>query len=490
MKKQYKVTLLTDVIINQKAATEGTQSTLDFIPGNSFLGIVASIYNELNDVDQITVFHSGKIKFGDAHPCHILPNGSITRSIRIPSTMYYPKLKNVREECYIHHFYNRDKDDQKQQLKQCRNGFYTVENNTLCEVQLDKNFVIKSAYDRQKRRSKDEMMYGYQSIEKGATFSFEIDFESSIESTLIDKINKAILGRKRIGRSSTAQYGLVTIEPTTYTTIPSTSSLCEIEGEKYCTIYAESRLIFLDQYGLCTLTPTAKDLGIPNGTIDWNKSQVRSFQYAPWNNCRQARDTDRCGIEKGSVFIVKTNALPSNLPAHIGVYKNEGFGSIIYNPAFLAATPSTNGLALFKITDRTHCNVVDLNVASQASTSFDSLLLNKLRDCKQDELDLQYQYRIVDEFISNNISRYRKDIKASQWGTIRAIAMQANSKQELHDALFKDKKGYLVHGIAKESWAEKGRVKTLETFILEIKNEKLACSTIINLAAEMAKRAN
>lgn len=45
---RFKCTLLSDVILNQKSATEGTNVTLDFIPGNCFLGIVAGVlYDKL-----------------------------------------------------------------------------------------------------------------------------------------------------------------------------------------------------------------------------------------------------------------------------------------------------------------------------------------------------------------------------------------------------------------------------------------------------------
>ena len=45
---KFKCTLLSDVILNQKAATDGPNKTLDFIPGSSFLGIAASrLYSEL-----------------------------------------------------------------------------------------------------------------------------------------------------------------------------------------------------------------------------------------------------------------------------------------------------------------------------------------------------------------------------------------------------------------------------------------------------------
>lgn len=41
---QFKCKLLSDVILNQRAATEGNQESLAFIPGNCFLGIVAKDY--------------------------------------------------------------------------------------------------------------------------------------------------------------------------------------------------------------------------------------------------------------------------------------------------------------------------------------------------------------------------------------------------------------------------------------------------------------
>ena len=66
----FRCTLLSDVVLNQKSATEGTNVTLDFIPGNCFLGIVAgTLYNTLSKPEEKNLlFHSGKVRFGDAHP--------------------------------------------------------------------------------------------------------------------------------------------------------------------------------------------------------------------------------------------------------------------------------------------------------------------------------------------------------------------------------------------------------------------------------------
>jgi len=132
---QFRCKLITDVIINQKAATEGNQESLDFIPGSNFLGIVAqSLYREDNYAEASIIFHSGKVRFGDAHPAI-----STIRGLRVPAVMSHPK--DDKEVFYIMH------DNKELQLKQCRLGFYSFEDNKGSEISVDKSFAIKSAYD-------------------------------------------------------------------------------------------------------------------------------------------------------------------------------------------------------------------------------------------------------------------------------------------------------------------------------------------------------
>jgi hypothetical protein len=143
-KMKFKCTLLSDVIISHSSSKEGNQFSLAFIPGNNFLGIVASsIYKKVNALD---VFHSGKVRFGDANP-------SIEgrcRGLRVPNVMFYPKLKKASEECYIHYLIpNPDADEIKGlQLKQCREGFYAFAESKGTPIDFDKNFAIKSALTR------------------------------------------------------------------------------------------------------------------------------------------------------------------------------------------------------------------------------------------------------------------------------------------------------------------------------------------------------
>lgn len=483
---QFKCHLHSDVIINQKAATVGNQSSLDFIPGNNFLGISASeLYNKYSSEPHTTwlLFHSGKVRFGDAHPLYER-EGICIRSLRIPAAMYYPKLRKPTEECYIYHWISNFESIKEKQIKQCRSGFYAFFQGKGEKINIYKTFAIKSAYDPIERHSQDKQMYGYESIDKGVTYTFEVACDDDInESLQQDIIHSLTDGVKRIGRSRTAQYGLVKneyLEDIQFQDIPISQSTEKIE-----VVYAESRLIFLDEYGIPTYTPTAQQLGFKNKNthILWDKSQIRTFQYAPWNYIRQSRDTDRCGIEKGSVFVVQSFD-ESIMPPfeYIGHYQNEGFGKVIYNPEFLSA--GCNGKSLYSIKEyqpsSQHIDKPKINSLKER----DKLVFQYLANRKDKEQLEQEIYQIVDEFIRKHKHRYisDKDNFASQWGQIRSIAAMNRTKDVLKESI----SNYLTKGIARDKWLEQKRFQELQTF-MESLTDQNAQSAIINLASEMAK---
>lgn len=466
--------LLSDIIINQKAATEGPNKTLDYIPGSNFLGIVAAQYYKFDERGLAAeVFHSGKVRFGDAHPAH-----SNVRTSRVPLSMYYPKLKKASEVCYIHHLI--PEGSIMEQLKQCRSGFYdfstkaAIQEATLVKSQT--TFAIKSAHNKMERRSKEGQLYGYESLQAGLELYFEVEVDNDC---LADAICDALVGEKRVGRSRTAQYGLVSIKEATYTEVVSKTST-----ETIHTVYADSRLIFLDKTtGLPTFQPTAADLGFADGEINWEKSQLRTFQYAPWNYHRQCFDTDRCGIEKGSVFVIEGATASPSCSIYIGSYRNEGFGKVIYNAPFLAA--DEQGSAKYKLREtEDNCSKKE-----KTALSGSSLLLYVAQKQVEEERERNI-YKLVNEWITNIGSKkgFSSDSFASQWGTVRSIAMQYRTKAELEKHLYADKnKGYLTHGVAKEKWEESGRLRALQNFVTEL-DDSTAQLALINLAAEMAKK--
>ena len=187
---KFKCTLDSDLILSQTSSSEGNQKTLDFIPGNNFLGIVASQLYQEGSADSLDLFHSGKVRFGDAHP-------SIDgiRGLKVPASMYYPKLGSASEECYIHHLTNHNsKEIKAKQLKQCREGFYAFGETTGKPVNIQKNFTIKSAYDSQKRRGKDSQLFGYESLAKGLVMFFEVESELTDEQN--QQIVDALIGKR------------------------------------------------------------------------------------------------------------------------------------------------------------------------------------------------------------------------------------------------------------------------------------------------------
>ena len=497
---KFKCTLESDVILNVKSATEGNQQTLDFIPGNNFLGIVAGkLYEKLLPEESLYLFHSGHVRFGDAHPAK-----DSMRTLKVPASMFYPKLKKASEICFIHHFYERDNDVKKNandadehpyQLKQCRNGFYAFKNNEGLPVEVKKSFAIKSAYDREKRRSKDEKMFGYESLEAGNVFYFSVETD---DDHLGISITKALVGERHIGRSRTAQFGLVKIEPYEYD--EGFTAGRAITGKKWVTIYADSRLIFLDKNGLPTFRPTPADLGIgiEGAKILWGKSQVRNFQYAPWNFKRQVYDTDRCGIEKGSVFVVECPFLPGlESTGWVGSYRNEGFGKVIYNPGFLDANEVENGKAVYRMNEKEE----EKEEISQRTLGGTPLLDYLASEKRQADMNEKI-YKEVNAFVDNNFKKFQPESFASQWGTIRSYAMNLKTKEELRVELFEKKMNkngknipfaYLTHGTAKDKWDEKGRKKAFGVFFEDLCNNESYTDrdvkfALINLASEMAKK--
>lgn len=472
VRMKFTCTLLSDIILNQNAGSKEKQSTLDFIPGNVFLGIAAGkLYGTLEPEVAMTVFHSGKVRFGDAHPLY-----KDKRTLRIPAALYYKKGESLTSDgAYV--MYKWAPGDGVQP-KQCRNGFYEFSDNNGCrEIKTVKNIAIKSAYDRSERRSKDEAMYAYESLGKGMQFAFDVECD---DDSLSGIIKKALIGRRHAGHSRTAQYGLVNIQEADFA---ETRSLEPYDD--FATVYADSRLIFMDAFGNLTFRPTAQDLGFgEEAKIEWKHSQVRTFQYAPWNAKRQCPDTDRYGIEKGSVFVVNLEggASPSE-SAYVGCYTNEGFGKVIYNPEFLKADDTGKSTLIFA-DDKTN---EEKNAQGASTDTYQSALnqplMQRLEMMNADKCNI---YDIVNRFVTANAKYFRQDNEsfASQWGYIRNLA---DSSSDLN-AFKEELETYLGHGVASEKWQYKKQY--LDNFIEKELNDATDYwrEIMINLSAEMAKK--
>ncbi len=337
MKRLYfKCKFLSDVILNAQTANEGTPLTLDYIPGSNFLGLVAANYNDFGSELAYDIFHSGNVRFGDAH----LTDGE-EKSFKAPLSWFINKGDHIRDRKWLHHALSEEQRmnllRQSVQLKQVRNGWLTYQGK---QIEAEKNFAIKSAYDREKRRNSDGQLFGYKSLTSGLEWIFTVDImdDKIDDNSLIDVLRD----KKSIGRSRSAQYGRIQIDyiKTREQFSVTSGKAFKIADKNYISIYADSRLAFFDKFGQPTLQPVASQFGFDQWKIEWSLCQVTSQIFAPWNRQTNNRLADRVCFDKGSVFIL--SPLPENkdckIPSYkgcVGEYKSEGFGQILLNSFFL-----------------------------------------------------------------------------------------------------------------------------------------------------------
>lgn len=475
-KLKFKVTLLSDIIISESPATQGRHRGLDFIPGNNFLGITASRLYKEEDAHTYLLFHSGHVRFGDANPGY-----KGVRSLRTPSSFFkakYPdklQWEDAGKTRLVHHCITDFEPYLDAQPKQCRSGFMVFVDNAAYEISLSRNYAIKSAYDSEKRRAEDEKLFGYESLTKGTVLYFCVELDDEAKACK-EEIVTALTGLRHVGRSRSAQFGLVSIEPFDY----QDAYTC-VAGDGQVVVYADSRLCFFDEEGQPTFCPAEDQLGVKGGQIDWTKSQIRTFQYAPWNYQRQAFDDERCGIEKGSVFVINgTTDARENV---VGAYQNEGFGKVLYNPSFLKA--GENGKSVFKFEqaeEETCSHDVDEDWTKHFSNA---TLMAYLDHHTTQQIAEKRTIDLVDDFIKTRKPVF-KDITASQWGTIRGIAMSADHDKDIIGFI----DTYTQKGVAKDNWEERGRRKILIKFLEDNKSIVSVRDLVINLSSEMAKETN
>lgn len=415
----FEVEFLSNIVLLATSNTEGSSVDLDFIPGSNFLGMVAREYDKFED--SFAVFHSGKVRFGDAT---ILQENRPT--YKVPLSYFHQKLDIGENKAIYNHHLLKDKESLGQ-LKQIRNGYITKENEL---VSIEYSYAQKSAYDSQKRKSKDSAMYGYNAINKGTKWQFTLKYED-ISGKDLERIKNNLIGEKRLGKSKSSQYGRVRISLSA-NSLEDITSQSSKNQEIY--LYANSRLALVDENGNPTYDLKYLCEGLESATIDYAKTQIRTSTFTPYHGAMQTKTYERVCINKGSVIVLKsiTDKQLDEIKKGVGVYLSEGFGDVLINPSFLSErelklTPSQKE----KTTQKSALNNPILQFLQHRESS------------KKQLLDIAQE---VDDFITKNKNIYT-NIKSSQWGNIRSIA---SSNQDNFIELIKE---YIDRGTKK--WEER-----------------------------------
>lgn len=329
--------LLSNCIISQSSATAGDHDCLDYIPGSALLGVVANrLYADLPQEQSKVLFHSGAVRFGDALPV-------VGDDYGWPVPLCWHQIKG--EDCYevgsnrkrlnpaAIFDPSRKQAEEGKQPKQLRDGHITVTGQL---IKAEKDYELKTAINAETGSAASSQLFGYQSLKAGQSFVFTITLNAGVDSALVKRLEESLTGQVLLGRSRSAQFGEAFIEK-----ITQQPSLAKVSSDKTLRLWLLSDLALLDDNGNPLLSPTAKALGLPEGS-QWqvNQSFIRTRSYTPFNGKRQSYDLERQVISRGSVLVF---SLPRPLTeeetqslSFVGQYQAMGLGKLAVNPALLA----------------------------------------------------------------------------------------------------------------------------------------------------------
>jgi len=424
----FQVKFLSDIILQSTSNTEGNIQQLDFIAGSNFLGMVAKDYNKFKD--SFNIFHSGKVRFTDAT---ILKDDKQT--YKMPLSFFHEKL-NDKVMLNHHHI----KDFSKYiQLKQFRKGYLTKDKEF---IDIKYNYSQKSAYDIDKRKSKDSSMFGYNSIKQGSNWQFTLKYDDISDKDL-ELIKSNLIGVQRLGKSKSAQYGQVEI-----TLNGSNENIEDLNLKDETILYLNSRLALIDDNGNPTYDLKYICDGLSDENIIYNKSQIKISSFTPYNGARRTKDYERVIINKGGVIVLKdiSKEQLEIIKNGVGAYLSDGFGDILINPIFLK---DENRFKLIKDKDNSDKKEDQREIIKNSSNdNLTQFLINK-SNLSAKRLKIEDEVRF---FIDKHKNSYLN--MNSQWGTIRSIC--ANSS---HKTILDNVEEYIGHGI--KEWESSKKTKLI-----------------------------
>lgn len=415
---RFEITFKSPVILQASSNTQGKMSSLDFIPGSAFLGMVASRYSDFSD--PFKIFHSGAVKFCDAAP---IKDGK--EFFKIPLSYFHEKLDGSK--IYNHHLLCKYKDEERNkfddftQLKQMRSGYINDEKK---QLSLDRDFSQKSAYDKEKRRSMDSQMYGYEAFRAGMKWRFSVKFEPSVSEDDINRAKETLECSTRLGKSKSAEYGAVEIKFIG-------ENMDEIQSftppEGYTFIYAKSRLALIDENGNPSYDVKYILPNLSANNVDYEKTQIRISNFTPYNGARSTKDYERACINKGGVIALKNLSAEqiAALKNGVGAYLSEGFGEVLINPWFLNGGNVKDNPIEFQKEAQTERSTKEIPIQSDLAK-----FLKQKQTTKDQALEIAER---VADFIKSHKDKFSK-ISKSQWGVIRSICKEvAVSDKVLND---------------------------------------------------------
>lgn len=334
--------LMEEVVLSERNATEGGHRTLRYIPGATLLGAAAAkLYRGMRPDDAFTMFHSGKVRFGNGLPT--IADGST--GWPVPICWHHAKRENVVVKRHGKGYFDGEKlfhlgvcdIPDNQQPVQLRDSF--VEAVSGEKIDPATRFRMKTAIEPDTARAAQGQLFGYESLVAGQTFRACLKADDDVEQALWQQVVGALEGEIRLGRSRSAQYGVVRV--TAHNKKRTSEVPDDLVGTKNLELWLLSDLSVRDDHGTPSLTPQPQWLGLPKGELILRKSFLRTRRYSPYNAARRCYDVERQVIEQGSVLYFElqmplTEDHIGRLQSGVGEWRETGLGCIAANAPILA----------------------------------------------------------------------------------------------------------------------------------------------------------
>lgn len=348
--------LLDDCVFAETNATDGGIRTLRHIPGAAIYGAAAArLYPELKPAkrhaDLWQLFHSGSVRFGNAYPLV-----QKRPAWPAPCTWQADKGANLKDHqgqlAVALANASAAEPARGTQRKPLRGQFITATGHL---ATLATSEQLKTAFNPGQGTAAHSQLFQYESLRSGQSFAAVLACDPHTLSAeawtdLLATLHNSVL---RLGRSRGAQYGRVRVQVLRQ---PCPGwALANQWGQSAhqqpsLTMWCISDLCLLDEHLQPTTTPSAAELGLPEG---WNPSPANSYiqtrRYSPYNTYRQGHDSERLVIAAGSVLgFAWTGPQPPDhtpdqlrqrLGTWLGQHGASGLGQVVVQPAWaLSAT--------------------------------------------------------------------------------------------------------------------------------------------------------
>lgn len=435
----FDIQLQQPAIFTLQSGSAGTPRGLDFIPGATLLGHVAArLYARLGANDAWMVFHSGKVRFGDALPVVAGEPGH-----PMPLSWHADKGARIRRDgCLVPEMvYDAafaDRTDR--QPVQLRSGYVSRGGRVIDPARVQ---TLKTAIDAETGQAAESQLFGYEALDAGQSFRGAVSADDDVPDALWRQVQAAVQGSAWLGRSRSAQFGEALISP-----VPLPDDPPPANAGTSLTLWLQSDLA-LEQDGQPCLQPHPALLGLPPRT-EWlvAKSFLRSRSYSPYNAYRRHYDRQRQVITRGSVLRYElSDALPADalvqLQRGLGLHVEAGLGSAWVNPPLLV-----DAHPVFTAAPAETVAPANPGAAPEAASPF----IHALRG-RRARLSGQSTEDAARALLARFVERLRAAMRynslveppgRSQWGRLKQVASDLrHDRAKLAAALGDEKKGIL-----------------------------------------------